>query len=204
MATATIHGRVDSTGLRLFTVEEYDEMLRVGILREGEPFELLGGRIVAKMPKNPEHMAGKSRALKALSRLLPNGWHVVSEDAVIISDYDEPEPDVIVRRGELPDYDHRKATAADIALLVEVAATSLKTDRGEKLHAYAAAGIPAYWIVNLNTRCVEVYTHPRAADEPGYERREDRGESEQVEVVIDGQVVGQIAVAELLPAGQGG
>jgi Uma2 family endonuclease len=82
-----------------------------------------------------------------------------------------------------------------------VSSSRLQVVRGEKLSAYAAAGIPVYWIVNLNSRCVEVYTEPRAADAPGYARHEDRGASEQVEVVIAGQVVGRIAVAELLPAG---
>ena len=118
----------------------------------------------------------------------------------IISGYDEPEPDVTVRRGELRDYDRRKATAEDIALLVEVAVSSLDTDRGEKLRAYAAAGIPTYWIINLNTRRVEVYTAPRGADGVGYAQREERTEADQLDVVIDGQAVGQIAVAAILPA----
>src|SRR5690348_12075822 len=111
MATVTTHGRVDTSELRLFTVDEYDEMLRVGILREGEAVELLGGRIVRKMPKSAEHLAATTLTLHALLRALPDGWHAVMEHAVIISGFDEPEPDVTVRRGVLRDYDHRKATA---------------------------------------------------------------------------------------------
>src|SRR5947208_3351996 len=34
--------------VRLFNVDEYHEMLRVGILREGEPVELIGGRIATR------------------------------------------------------------------------------------------------------------------------------------------------------------
>jgi Uma2 family endonuclease len=203
MATATMPARTDSTGLRLFTVEEYDAMLRVGILREGEPFELLGGQICKKMPKSAEHMAATTLTLHALYRVLPPGRHAVQEHAVIISDYDEPEPDVTVRRGDLPDYNHRKATAEDIALLVEVAVTSLETDRGKKLRAYAAAGIPTYWIINLNRRCIEVYTAPRGGDTDGagytYAHREERTASDQVDVVIAGVVVGQINVAAIVP-----
>jgi hypothetical protein len=84
-------------------VEEYAEMLRVGILRESEPFELLGGRIVAKVPRSPQHMASRTYAFLALNRFLPAGWHAVSENAVIISSYDEPEPSVTVLRGSLRD-----------------------------------------------------------------------------------------------------
>jgi Uma2 family endonuclease len=204
MATVTIpqpaEARVGSRTLQLFTTEEYDEILRVGILREGEPVELLGGLICKKMPKTPQHMAAKSLTLNALSGLAPAGWHAVSEDAVLISGYDEPEPDVILRRGELRDYDHRKATSDDIALLVEVAVSSIETDRGEKRRAYAAAGIPIYWIVNLNTRCVEVYSSPSAGDDAGYAHCEIRTVVDQLEVVIDGRTVGQIAVVSILPA----
>ena len=66
--------------------------------------------------------------------------------------------------------------------------------------AYAAAGIPTYWIINLNTRRVEVYTSPGGGNEVGYAQREERTEADQVNVVIDGWVVGQIAVAAILPA----
>jgi Uma2 family endonuclease len=204
MATVTMprpaEARVGTRALRLFTTDEYDAMLRAGILREGEPAELLGGLICKKMPKIPEHMAVTAKSVRTLDRILPSGWHAVPEHAVIISGYDEPEPDVTVRRGELEDYDHRKATAEDIALLVEVAVTSIETDRGEKLRAYAAAGIPHYWIVNLNTHCVEVYSSPSAGDEAGYANREVRPATDQVDVVIDGVIVGQIAVAAILPA----
>jgi Uma2 family endonuclease len=204
MATVTVprpvEPRVGSTTLRLFTTDEYDAMIRAGILRDGEPVELLGGLICKKMGKTPEHMASKSRTLNALSRIAPAGWHAVSEDAVIISGYDEPEPDVTLRRGELEDYDHRKDTADDIALLAEVAVSSIETDRGEKLRAYAAAGIPYYWIINLNTQRVEVYSSPSVGDAARYENHEELAPGDQVDVVIAGNTVGQVAVTAILPA----
>ena len=43
----------EALALRLFTTDEYGEMLRVGILRSGEPVELLGGLIRKKSPKTP-------------------------------------------------------------------------------------------------------------------------------------------------------
>ena len=47
-----------------------------------------------------------------------------------------------------------------MALVVEVADTSLAKDRGEKLLAYARGGVPVYWIVNLMGDQVEVYSEP--------------------------------------------
>jgi Uma2 family endonuclease len=48
----------------------------------------------------------------------------------------------------------------DVLLLVEVADASLDYGRQEKLPAYARAGIPEVWIVNLNELTVEIYREP--------------------------------------------
>ena len=77
-----------------------------------------------------------------------------------IPEYDEPEPDIAIIRGTNDDYKHRTPEPADVALLVEVSETTLRSDRGEKWTAYAKGGIPVYWIVNLVDRQVEVYTEP--------------------------------------------
>ena len=46
---------------------------------------------------------------------------------------------------------------------MEVADSSLPTDRGEKLAAYARGGVPRYWIVNLVDGVIETYSSPVAA-----------------------------------------
>jgi Uma2 family endonuclease len=88
-------------------------------------------------------------------------------------------------------------TAADCCLVVEVSDRSLATDRGKKLQGYGRAGIPVYWIVNVKGHQVEVYTDPDPAG--GYRSRAAYRPGDQVLVIIDGQVVGQIAVTDLLP-----
>ena len=45
-------------------------------------------------------------------------------------------------------------------LLVEVANTSLRHDRGRKLPVYARTGVPEVWIVNRRADAVEVYRAP--------------------------------------------
>jgi Uma2 family endonuclease len=44
--------------------------------------------------------------------------------------------------------------------LIEVADTSLETDRGAKLELYARAGIQEFWIVDLTTDGVLVHRKP--------------------------------------------
>ena len=114
-----------------------------------------------------------------------------------IPDYDEPEPDVAIVRGSDADYRHRVPTPADVALLVEVSDSTLDQDRGKKLEAYARAGIPVYWIVNLVDRQVEVYTRPVKAGR--YRSRKDYKPGQQVPVVIAGQQLAPIAVDDILP-----
>jgi Uma2 family endonuclease len=66
----------------------------------------------------------------------------------------EPEPDLAV----VPLGNYTAVHPTKAYLVVEVAESSLATDRGKKLRLYAACGVPEYWIVNLAERCIEIYT----------------------------------------------
>jgi Uma2 family endonuclease len=61
-------------------------------------------------------------------------------------------------------------------LLIEVSDTSLRRDREIKLPLYAGAGIPKYWIVDVQDGVIEVHTSPSGA-RYGSVRRFGRGES---------------------------
>ncbi len=78
------------------------------------------------------------------------------EAPVRMPDYNEPEPDVSLARGKAKDYANRHPGPADLALVVEVAKSSLSEDR--QMAIYGPAGIPVYGIVNLKAHQVEVYT----------------------------------------------
>jgi Uma2 family endonuclease len=182
------------------TVEQYHEMIRKGILKEGDPVELVEGLLVKKMTKNPPH----TFATQALRDLLPTlcrpGWFVNDQEPVTTDD-SEPEPDVTVVRGERRQYlaQDRHPGPQDTALVVEVADSSLAVDETLKAPAYARARIPVYWIVNLVDRRVQVYTDPTGpAAEPAYRQRQDFGPDAFVPVVLDGQEVGRVAVGDLL------
>ena len=110
-----------------------------------------------------------------------------------------PEPDLAVVRGPKQRYQGRHPGPADIVLIAEVCETSPQ-DRTKKLTGYAEAGFPVYWILDLSLRQLEVDSG-RAPSRGGageYPAAAILAEMESVEVVIDGQVIGRIAVAELL------
>jgi Uma2 family endonuclease len=87
-------------------------------------------------------------------------------------------------------------------LLIEVADTTLGRDRGEKQLAYSGGGVPIYWIVNLVDGQLEVYAEPSPS---GYRQRCVLASDEQVRLEIDGDDVGAIAIASMVPRpGKGG
>lgn len=181
------------------TVDQYHEMVRTGILREGDPIELLEGWLVTKMVKNPPHCSATVLARKVLESVLPEGWHVRVQEPVTLA-ASEPEPDVAIVRGEPRDYSERHPGARDVALVVEVADASLERDRTLKQRIYAEAGIPVYWIANVLDRRLEVYADPSGPSEaPGYRTHQDDSSQDRVPLLLGGREVARIPVADLLP-----
>ena len=185
-----------STITGLMTVDEYEAKVASGEIPEDSRVELIDGRLVRKVTKNPPHTYSIFAVRDATAALMPPGWHVRQEGPVRVPPLSEPEPDISVVRGTAKTYKKRHPGPTDIALIVEVADSSLADDRTLAV-TYGAAGIPVYWIVNLRDRQVEVYTDPDPA--AGYRSRVDYQPGQDVPVVIEGQEVGQIAVADLLP-----
>ena len=144
--------------LRRFSVAEYHEMLAKGVLPEDERVELLEGLIVAKMPHDPIHDAIVQVVDVALRKALPSEWFVRVQSAMTIA-ASEPEPDLVVHRGDPRSFLHRHPGVADVVLIVEVANSSLQRDREWKAAINARAGIE-YWIVNLVDGVVERYSMP--------------------------------------------
>lgn len=149
--------------IRRFTVAEYQRLGEAGILTEDDSVELLEGLIVPKMTKNPRHDATVDILVQLLLRLLPAAWSPRGQNVLLTSD-SAPEPDVAVVRGQPQDYWTQHPTAASAALVIEVAESSLQLDR-KKRHIYARAGIETYWIVDLNSHSIEVFTQPKPAVE---------------------------------------
>ncbi|MGL6096366.1 MAG: Uma2 family endonuclease [Fimbriiglobus sp.] len=186
-------------GFRQFTVDEYHQMIEAGILKSGEKVELINGYLVNKMPRNPAHDFAILALQLLLFRLVSTNWSVRCQCAVTLA-YGEPEPDFAIARGEVRTYATRHPGPPDIALVIEIANSSLAGDRTDKAADYAEAGVPEYWIVNLIDRTVEVYTQPSGPGAtPGYNARQDYAADESVPLTLDGATLGAVPVAEILP-----
>ena len=180
------------------SLEQYHRMAETGILTKHDRIVLLDGVLVEKMTKGDPHIASVKLTYEALRGVVPADWHVCKEDPIALpagsTGHDsEPEPDISVIRGTIRDYTARKAYPEDVALVVEVAESSLRADRAG-LARYAWAGIPVVWIVNLVARVVEVYTEPTGPGaDPRYRTARTFEGDATVPVVIDGREVGAVA-----------
>jgi hypothetical protein len=184
--------------VRRFTVAEYHKLIGSGFFAHDERFELLEGWIVPKMTRNPPHEVAIELANDAIRAVLPAGWRARIQSAITTAD-SEPEPDLAVVRGAARDHLQHHPGPADIALVVEVADSTLPDDRRWKGRLYARAGIVCYWIINLVDGCVEVYDDPTGPEaEPRYRRMRSFGAGEAVELSLGGRNTA-ITVADLLP-----
>ncbi len=182
-----------------FTVETYEEMIRAGIITEDDPIELLDGWITPKMTKNAPHVLSLESVRDELSRILPDGWCIQSQQPMRLA-ASMPEPDVMVIRGNRQSYRDHLPGAEDVGLVVEVSDASLTRDQVIKKLIYAQAGIPCYWLVNLIDRRIEEYTEPAASGESAdYRQRRDYSADGEIVLVLDGGRVAGIRVCDLLP-----
>jgi Uma2 family endonuclease len=185
--------------LKRFTVEQYHTFIQAGVFHPEERLELLEGWIVFKVTHNPLHDATVDQVQEAIRDRLSKDWRIRVQSAITTPD-SEPEPDVVVARGPASRYSNNHPGGADIALVVEVADSSLHRDRVEKGPIYARAGVPEYWIVNLPESVVEVYSHPTGSElEARYAETRRFTLNDSIPLTIGGQSLSPIPVKEILP-----
>lgn len=141
---------------RLITVDEFDRMLEHGIIGPDERLELIEGRLVPREPMNAPHASVVARLTSALVRGLADRALVWPQLPIVAAERSKPFPDLSVVRMRADYYAARLPVPNDVLAVVEVSDTRLRFDRGEKLLLYAKAGIPEYWILDVNARTVEL------------------------------------------------
>ena len=175
------------------TVDQYHQLIEHGILPDGAPFELLDGVIVYKdrsqqgmapMTHGTRHSSTLVRLQRCLERLSDDTWHIRVQLPITLNDSNEPEPDISIVLGAPERYEQHHPTPSDIAVVIEIADSSLSTDRKVKQEIYAANGIPTYWLVNLPANQLEVYTRPESLT-PGYQELHTFHLLDEVPLLLD-------------------
>lgn len=116
---------------------------------DGRRYELIGGAIVMTPTPGPTHQLVSARLQRLLEAALPDG-HVVFDAPI---DLDLPgeqrvQPDLVVLPwSSVGD----KRLSLPVLLVVEIVSGGSRTqDTVTKRAVYASAGIPAYWMVDLD------------------------------------------------------
>jgi hypothetical protein len=186
------------------TVDQFHRMVEAGILREGEPVELIDGVLVRKdfgaegspMAHSPRHALVVTRLQRLDRRLELLGYHMRCQLPVILSSIQEPEPDGAIVQGMPEVYATHHPRAEDILVVIEAADSSLAYDRSTKQRIYAAAAIAQYWVVNLPENQIEVYDLPTPS-EGRFTRRLDFRAGQTLRLSVKSQDL-EIPVSELL------
>jgi Uma2 family endonuclease len=158
---------------RRITADEYERMGAAGIFHPDDHLELIEGEIVEMSPIGPRHAGAVAYLSKLLNRLFPD-LIVIVQSPVRLHDLSELEPDLALLRWRDDFYRSAHPTPADVLLIIEVADTTVETDRKVKIPLYARAGVPEVWLVNIPGERIEVYSGP-AGKTYGRVRRFGRG-----------------------------
>src|SRR6266436_6794057 len=147
---------------RRFTLDEYHRMAEAGILNRGDRVELIRGEIVQMTAIGSDHASCVARLSHLLIERLHGRIILWPQNPLVIVPDSEPEPDIVMLGYRDDFYRHALPGPDDVALLIEVANTSLRYDRHVKGPLYAEAGVRDYWIVDLEGEAVEIYREPVA------------------------------------------
>jgi len=168
---------------------EYERLAAEGFF-EDERVELLFGMVVPMSPTDPAHNMSNLQLRRMLERGLRDRAVIFDQSDFAASDVSEPKPDLAV----VPAVGYWDQHPSKAFLIVEVARSSLRRDKGPKAVLYGLAEVDEYWIVNHTDGVVEVYRDRHNGD---WRRRTTHGRGETIAMVAFPDV--QIAVSEILP-----
>ena len=175
---------------RLITVVEYDRMIEAGIYTENDRIELLNGEIIEIIPKGTKHVYFNEVIADFFREKFDKNVDVRSQNPIILDDFSEPEPDIVLAKPPRKKYLENHPTPSDILLVMEISDTTLAYDRDDKASAYSRNGIGQYLLLNLQNETIEDYRAPNA---DGYNSKQTfhKGESfileafPEIEIEID-------------------
>jgi Uma2 family endonuclease len=142
---------------RPITRAEYGRMIDAGLFA-GERVELWKGVIVRMSPQKSPHAFAVQKLTEIFTvAVVPTRRAGVRVQLPLALAHDsEPEPDLALVEAR----DHRDEHPNTALLVVEVADSSLRFDREFKAPAYAEAGVPEYWLVDVKKKTIEIHRDP--------------------------------------------
>jgi Uma2 family endonuclease len=145
-----------------FSLEEYHRLIESGGFDEDMRVELIEGVIADMSPKTREHENAIGWLARWLMFAVDSERFEVRVCGPLTTGGSEPEPDLTVIATDAP----RPYHPGTATLVVEVAVSSQDCDLRQKPSIYAHAGVPEYWVVDVDAARIVVHRDPAMA---GYE-----------------------------------
>jgi Uma2 family endonuclease len=142
-----------------FTIAEYRKLDETGLYHDKKTMLIDGELYIIGMP-NPPHNIGLGLSDAWLRTCLAGKpCHVRNRMGFDIGSENNPGPDLAVVEGGIRDYSDRNPSTA--LLVVEIAASALAIDTGRKAELYATAGVPDYWVLDVDNRRLHIFREPQ-------------------------------------------
>ncbi len=161
MAATLTQNRADTGPQRMrCTVRDFYRMAEAGVLSPDCRYELLNGDIILMQPIGESHAGNHDWLNHALITRLGDHYWLRTQNPVRLDNYSEPQPDFAILKPRKDGYRTAHPGPGDTLLVIELATSSLAYDIGKKQRAYAKAGIPEYWVVDLTGKQLHIFRKP--------------------------------------------
>jgi Uma2 family endonuclease len=145
------------SAVRAWTYEEFARLPE-----DGNRYEVIAGELFVTPPPDTSHQEASARLFLRLRGFATEqhglGKVLFAPVAVLLSEGDYLEPDIICLRRDHEHFRTRRAIEGPPDLVIEILSpATARQDRGIKRERYARFGVPEYWIVDPERRRVDVY-----------------------------------------------
>lgn len=121
--------------------------------------ELIGGMLIEMAPSKDSHGIAFGTSARFVGNALADGnWRILADAALYLADDMMLAPDItVLPKGILS----QEARGGDVALIVEIADTTLAYDLGSKARLYAENGVADYWVIDLPNKLLHIHRQPQ-------------------------------------------
>jgi Uma2 family endonuclease len=140
-----------------FTLDDVLRMQEVGILDESARVELIDGALVEMAAEGELHSRVKMQIARRFILSAGDAVQVMVESTLRLSPTNAPDPDLYLYDASLP---LGAVDGVNVGLVIEVAQSTLRSDRAFKAELYAQHGVRDYWVVDVNTDTIIVHRDP--------------------------------------------
>ena len=161
--------------------------------------QLIRGELWDLGPMTPLHAAGICLLDRQLFPIIGERYLMSCQCPLDLGPETMPLPDLAILDFDRTSYGERHPGGSDTLLVAEIADNTQEFDLGIKAELYAVAGIPEYWVLDLNARVLHVMRDPGplAANGTAYRSQQTLTPDQSVSPLAAPDAT--VNVADLLP-----